>query len=152
MTEIAVDVEFVGFADNALLATVTDIGVLLRNLGHFSLLVGGAALLLVLACADTPSLAGVIGAVFCCFLGGGLCLSNGQMGAISEFPQAAGSASAVFGFLQTAMAALAGYVVGQSYDATLMPTALAMCAAALVSLGGLVLLLLVSRHRPSTRE
>ncbi|MFZ1834491.1 MAG: hypothetical protein WAU27_16880, partial [Pseudomonadales bacterium] len=112
----------------------------------------GAALLLVLACADTPSLAGVIGAVFCCFLGGGLCLSNGQMGAISEFPQAAGSASAVFGFLQTAMAALAGYVVGQSYDATLMPTALAMCAAALVSLGGLVLLLLVSRHRPSTRE
>lgn len=112
----------------------------------------GAALLLVLAWADSASLAGVIGAVFCCFLAAGLCLSNGQMGAISEFPQAAGSASAVFGFLQTAMAALAGYVVGQTYDATLMPTALVMGAAALVSLGGLVLLLRVSRRRPLTRE
>jgi DHA1 family bicyclomycin/chloramphenicol resistance-like MFS transporter len=101
----------------------------------------GSGLLLCLAIAELQVLAAVIVAVFCCFLGSGMCLSNAQMGAISEFPMSAGGASAVFGFLQTAMASLSGLVVGQAYNSTLMPTALAMSGGALLAVAGYRLLL-----------
>jgi DHA1 family bicyclomycin/chloramphenicol resistance-like MFS transporter len=100
----------------------------------------GVAVLCALALWQLHSLAGLITAIFCCFLGAGLCLANSQMGAISEFPLAAGGASAVFGFIQTVMAALSGYVVGQAYDGTLMPTAMTMSAAILLSACGYLLL------------
>ncbi len=105
----------------------------------------GSGLLLGIAIAELNSLGAVIAAVFCCFLGSGMCLSNSQMGAISEYPMAAGGASAVFGFLQTAMASLSGFIVGQAYDGTLMPTALAMSGGALLSVAGYALLVRAQR-------
>jgi len=100
----------------------------------------GVGMLCLLAFVGTPAVHSVILAIFCCFLGGGLCLSNAQMGAISEFPMAAGGASAVFGFVQTAMASMSGWVVGQRYDGTLVPTALTMSACVFISLCGYLLL------------
>jgi MFS transporter, DHA1 family, multidrug resistance protein len=100
----------------------------------------GVAMLATLAFGAVHSLAAVIVAIFCCFFGSGLCLSNAQMGAISEFPMAAGGASAVFGFMQTGMAAFSGFVVGQTYDGTLVPTALTMGIGVLVSACGYLLL------------
>jgi len=100
----------------------------------------GALLLLVQGVWLEPSLGGVLLGVFCSFLGGGLCLPNSQMGAISEFPMSAGGASAVYGFVQTAMASGFGWLVGQSYDGTLLPTAAIMAFGALCSLTGYLLL------------
>jgi DHA1 family bicyclomycin/chloramphenicol resistance-like MFS transporter len=62
------------------------------------------------------------------------------MGAISEFPQSAGAASAVFGFVQTASAASTGFVVGQLYDHSLRPTAFTMLASVGVAALGFLLL------------
>jgi DHA1 family bicyclomycin/chloramphenicol resistance-like MFS transporter len=78
--------------------------------------------------------------VFCSFLGGGLCLPNSQMGAISEFPMSAGGASAVFGFVQTAMASAFGWLVGHTYDGSLLPTSIIMTAGALCAVTGYLLL------------
>jgi DHA1 family bicyclomycin/chloramphenicol resistance-like MFS transporter len=80
--------------------------------------------------------------------GCGLCLPNAQMGAISQFPQAAGGASAVFGFLQTAAAAFAGLLVGQLYDNSLRPTAFIMLGSVCVAACGLVLLKRAPRGAP----
>jgi DHA1 family bicyclomycin/chloramphenicol resistance-like MFS transporter len=131
-----------GYMGGALLSSVlvTRIGIR-RTLGRgVAVNLAGIGLLCALAFGPAQPLLAVILAIFLCFLGSGLCLSNSQMGAISQFPMAAGGASAVFGFVQTAMAATSGYVVGQSYDGTLVPTALAMtCAVLLSALGYLVL-------------
>jgi DHA1 family bicyclomycin/chloramphenicol resistance-like MFS transporter len=62
------------------------------------------------------------------------------MGAISEFPMSAGGASAVYGFVQTAMASGFGWLVGQTYNGTLIPTAAIMMFGALCSLTGYLLL------------
>jgi DHA1 family bicyclomycin/chloramphenicol resistance-like MFS transporter len=108
------------------------IGVAVALLGTLALALG--------AVLGEPGLVAVIGAIVVVFVGTGLCLSNAQMGAISEFPQAAGGASAVFGFLQTCSAAASGFVVGQLYDASVRPTAFIMLAAILVATGGVLLL------------
>lgn len=131
-----------GYMSGAFLSSrlVTRIGIR-RTLGcGVAVNVLGVSLLCALAFGGSQALPAVIFAIFCCFLGSGLCLSNSQMGAIAEFPMAAGSASAVFGFLQTAMASASGYVVGQRYDGTLVPTALTMASAVLLSLLGYLLL------------
>lgn len=119
---------------------VQRIGILRTLLCGVCTAICGAAVLCALAVWQLHSLAGLILAIFCCFVGAGLCLANSQMGAISEFPLAAGGASAVFGFVQTVMASLSGYVVGQAYDGTLMPTAMTMSAAILLSAVGYLLL------------
>lgn len=63
---------------------------------------------------------------YLCFFAGGMIIANSQMAAISMFPQAAGSASSLFGFIQASAAALSGYVVGHFYNDSLLPTALVM--------------------------
>ncbi len=52
----------------------------------------------------------------------------------------AGGASAVFGFVQTAMAAGFGWLVGHAYDGSLFPTAVIMTFGAACSLAGYRLL------------
>ena len=100
----------------------------------------GALALALCALQPVPTLAPVLVAVLGVFFGTGLCLANAQMGAISEFPHAAGGASAVFGFMQTCAGAASGFLVGQLYDASLRPTAFAMLAAVGAAAGGFVLL------------
>ena len=71
-------------------------------------------------------------------------LPQTMAGALANFPSMAGSASALFGFTQMAVAATVGALVGHFHDDTplVMAGIIAACAiAALVSF-----LLLVQRH------
>jgi DHA1 family bicyclomycin/chloramphenicol resistance-like MFS transporter len=99
-----------------------------------------AGLLLLLALFDVYRLMPVLFAFFLVFMSGGLCLSIGQMGAISELPQDAGKASSVFGFLQITLAALLGYLVGLFYNDTLVPTAIGVTVAILLSATGYLII------------
>ncbi len=96
----------------------------------------GAALLLVLAVGEIYALVPVLLAFFLVFMASGLCLSISQMGAIAEMHAAAGKASSVFGVLQVAFAAGLGFLVGLFYDDTLLPTALGIGTAMLLSFAG----------------
>jgi DHA1 family bicyclomycin/chloramphenicol resistance-like MFS transporter len=100
-----------------------------------------AGLLLVLAIFDVYRLMPVLFAFFLVFMTGGLCLSISQMGAISELPNDAGKASSVFGFMQITFAALLGYLVGLFYNDTLVPTAIGVSAAILLSATGYLIIL-----------
>jgi DHA1 family bicyclomycin/chloramphenicol resistance-like MFS transporter len=96
----------------------------------------GSLLMLALALGHVLLLGPVLLSAVLSFLGGGLVLSNAQMGAISEFPMNAGGASAVFGFSQNLAGATAGWAVGQLWNATLLPMACTMLAGSLLALGG----------------
>ncbi len=102
--------------------------------------VGGALFMLAQGLWIEPTLPGVLIGVLLSFLGGGLCLANSQMGAISAFPMNAGGASAVFGFVQTAMGAGFGWIVGHAYDGTVLPTGITMTTGALLAVTGYLLL------------
>jgi len=104
-------------------------------LGQLAGLLAGA-LLLTLAIFEVNRLTPMLVAFFMVFMAGGLSLSISQMGAIAELPEAAGKASSVFGFLQIAFASLLGYLVGLFYNNTLMPTAVGVVLAALMSAAG----------------
>ncbi len=106
-----------------------------------------AGLLLVLALYDVYRLIPVLFVFFLVFMSGGLCLSIGQMGAISELPKDAGKASSVFGFLQIMLAALLGYLVGLFYNNTLVPTAIGVTVATLLSATGY--LIVRNAHDPN---
>ncbi len=95
-----------------------------------------AGLLLTLAIFEINRLAPMLLAFFMVFMAGGLSLSVSQMGAIAELPEAAGRASSVFGFLQIAFASLLGYLAGLFYNNTLMPTAVGVMLAVLMSAAG----------------
>jgi len=99
-----------------------------------------AVLLLILAIFELNHLAPILLAFFMVFMAGGLSLAVSQMGAIAELPEAAGRASSVFGFLQIAAASLLGYLVGQFYDNTLMPTTVGVILAMLISTAGYMII------------
>lgn len=100
----------------------------------------GALCFAACAAGAAPGLGPVLGSVFLAFAGCGLCLPNAQAGAIGEFPAAAGGASAVFGFVQTASAATTGFLAGQLYDHSLRPTATLMLGAVCVAVVGTLML------------
>jgi len=99
-----------------------------------------AALLLILAIFEINRLAPIMLAFFTVFLAGGLNLAISQMGAIAELPEAAGRASSVFGFLQIAFASLLGFLVGQYYNDTLVPTTIGVMLAMLLSASGYMII------------
>jgi DHA1 family bicyclomycin/chloramphenicol resistance-like MFS transporter len=73
--------------------------------------------------------------------GFGITLPNATAGAISPFPHMAGVASALLGFFQMAMAALASVAVAVLYDDTALPMALVLCATAIVAVFARVVLI-----------
>jgi DHA1 family bicyclomycin/chloramphenicol resistance-like MFS transporter len=97
-------------------------------------------LLMMLALFEVHRLIPVLFVFFMVFMMGGLCLAISQMGAISELPGHAGKASSVFGFLQISFAALLGYLVGFFYNNTLLPTAIGVTVAFLLSLTGYLII------------
>lgn len=99
-----------------------------------------AALLLVLAIFEIHRLAPIMLAFFMVFMAGGLSLAVSQMGAIAELPEAAGRASSVFGFLQIAFASLLGFLVGQFYNDTLVPTTVGVIVAMSLSATGYIII------------
>lgn len=104
------------------------------------------ALLLILAIFEINRLAPILLVFFMIFVAGGLSLAVSQMGAIAELPEAAGRASSVFGFLQIAFASLLGFLVGQFYDDTLVPTTIGVTVAVLLSGAGY--LIIRKTHHP----
>lgn len=93
---------------------------------------GIAMLVLVLARADSPL--GLLTPMMVFTLGLGLVLPQGQAGALSPFPQMAGSAAALMGSLQFAIASVVGAVGGHGFDGTALPMALSLAATGLASL------------------
>ena len=67
--------------------------------------------------------------------GNGITLPNAQAAAINEFPQYAGSASGLTGFLQMAISAVAAQAVAWIYDGTAFPLLVMMLCASALSLG-----------------
>ncbi|MBK52409.1 MAG: Bcr/CflA family drug resistance efflux transporter [Gammaproteobacteria bacterium] len=66
--------------------------------------------------------------------GNGITLPNAQAAAINEFPQYAGSASGLTGFLQMAISAVAAQAVAWIYDGTAFPLLVMMLCASALSL------------------
>jgi len=85
-----------------------------------------------LALADVPHLAAVLAPVFVFMVGAGLTLPNAMAGAVGPYPMMAGLASALVGFVQMAVAAAIGLMVGHLHTGTQLPM---MGAIGLVALG-----------------
>ncbi|MDG2250448.1 MAG: multidrug effflux MFS transporter [Gammaproteobacteria bacterium] len=66
--------------------------------------------------------------------GNGITLPNAQAAAINEFPQYAGSASGLTGFLQMSVSAIAAQLVALIFNGTVYPLLFLMLAAAIISL------------------
>ena len=89
--------------------------------------------------ADTLPIETLAMSSFGIFFGIGLTSANASMGAVSLFPKTAGAASAVFGFVHATIAAASGFLTGQLYDGTLVPTASVMLACSVIGLLGIPL-------------
>ena len=63
-----------------------------------------------------PTVAGLVGPVFLYLIGAGLMLPNAMAGAMGPFPDRAGAASALLGFVQMLFAACLGVGVGHYHD------------------------------------
>lgn len=67
-----------------------------------------------------------------------------QAGAVALFPRTAGTAAAWMGFIVQTSAAMVGLALGATWNGTIFPMAIVICAAGAGSL--LVALALVRRH------
>ena len=97
-----------------------------------------AALLIVLVSANASAhlhAMAALSSIF--FLGVGLTASNASMGAISEFANKAGSASAEYGFTHALLASAIGAVAGLLYQGRLLEPALIMLGCAILAFSGL---------------
>jgi DHA1 family bicyclomycin/chloramphenicol resistance-like MFS transporter len=101
-------------------------------------LAGG--ILATLAWIGVATVPSVIGPMFCYALGLGLVFPNALAGAIAPYPQMAGTASAVVGFVQMTGSAVYAMAVGHFYDGTLRPMTTAVGIAGIAALTGFWLL------------
>ena len=88
-----------------------------------------------------PAAIAVVGPMTLFLAGVGLMMPNAVVAAIAPYPRAAGTASALMGFLQMAMAAILGALVGHFHNGTAIPMGVALVAATaaiLLSFYGLV--------------
>lgn len=67
--------------------------------------------------------------------GNGISLPNAQAAAINQFPEMAGSASGLTGFLQMGFSAVAAQLVALLFNGTVYPMLLLMLIAAIISMG-----------------
>lgn len=103
---------------------------LTRQLGHdrmiaigLGLALAGSLSMAAFAFMGMETVASIILPMMLVMAGVGMVLPNGMAGAIGPYPQMAGSASALLGFVQMGLAALAGIAVGQLADGTAKPMA-----------------------------
>jgi DHA1 family bicyclomycin/chloramphenicol resistance-like MFS transporter len=73
------------------------------------------------------------GPIFFLGLSHGLIQPPVQSGAVAPFPHAAGAAAALLGFIMMLVATLVGIWIGASYNGTVYPLTLTICACALAS-------------------
>lgn len=102
---------------------------------------GGAMALVLLAQSPVLQTAALAGACWLVFFGIGLTFANASMGAVSLYPREAGAASAAYGFVHANLAAVVGLIAGDTYDGSLVPTALVMLGCALGAVVGLLMTL-----------
>jgi len=108
--------------------------------GAFSLTGGG--LMVLHAWLGWQSVAGLMGPFYVFILGHGIHQPCGQSGAVGPFPQAAGAASALGGFLMMAAAFATGLWLGAANDGSAMPMATSIaCWSMLTALSAWVLVL-----------
>ncbi len=88
-----------------------------------SITVLGASLMLVLVWSEWVHPLAVIGPMMLYLFGHGITSPLCMMGAVGPFPKLAGTASALFGFIQSAVAAVVGQVAMRFYDGTGMTLA-----------------------------
>lgn len=96
-----------------------------------------------------PSVWGLIGPVFLYLIGAGLMLPNAMAGAMGPFPERAGAASALLGFVQMLFAAGLGILVGQLHDDSGRSMTFAIAA---VGLGAALTVRALARRRSETLE
>ncbi|MDL0430832.1 Bcr/CflA family multidrug efflux MFS transporter [Marinobacter sp. TBZ242] len=106
--------------------------------------VAGGGLMAALATAQVYSVWAVILPQTLFMMGVGMVLPQTMAGALANFPQMAGSASALFGFTQMAVAAIIGMLVGHFHDGTSLVMAAVIATCAIAALASY--LLLVQRH------
>jgi len=110
----------------------------LTNLGG-----GGAMAVLAWAGVAVPSatgIAAVVGPMVVYMIGMGIVMPNAQAGALGPYPQIAGAASALAGFLQMTVAAAVGTALGLLYDGSAVPMASLIAAMGVATLLSFVLL------------
>ncbi len=95
-------------------------------------LVGGGSMA-VLALAGVYHVLAVIPSHAVFLAGVGIIMPQTMAGAIAPFPQCAGSASSLFGFIQMTTAALMGAAVGQFHDGTSRSMAVSIAVAAIAA-------------------
>lgn len=91
---------------------------------------------LALAVAAPPSWPAVVGPMLLFMAGAGFTLPTAMALAVGPYPQKAGLASALLGFLQLLFASLVGFAVSAAYDRTALPM---MTSLLLTCLGALLL-------------
>lgn len=107
-----------------------------------------------LAMAGIATLAAIMAPVFVFMVGFALVMPHATAGALSPFPEMAGTASALLGFFQLGVGSSVAILVGAFADGTQMPMTVAMAVAGLVSLAGfgLVVAWNAGMGPPSTTE
>jgi DHA1 family bicyclomycin/chloramphenicol resistance-like MFS transporter len=88
--------------------------------------------------------AAILAPMFTFMIGAGLMMPNAQAGALGPFATMAGAASALMGFFQMGLAAVAGILVARLDDGTQFPMMAMICIAALVAAAAYWLL--IYRH------
>ncbi len=96
--------------------------------------IGGILLAMVIQLLGFKQPVALFAPIALAVFGNGITLPNAQAAAINEFPQVAGSASGLTGFLQMAVSAVAAQSVALIFNGTAFPLLLMMFAAASLSL------------------
>ncbi|HAJ76070.1 MAG TPA: multidrug transporter [Gammaproteobacteria bacterium] len=99
-----------------------------------SIAILGISLAFVLQIAGVKHPIALFAPIALAVFGNGITLPNAQAAAINEFPQYAGSASGLTGFLQMAVSAVAAQKVALIYNGTVYPLLIMMFSAAVLSL------------------
>ena len=106
---------------------------------------GGLAMVAAVALGVTNALSLVL-PITVYIVGLGLAMPQAMAGALTPFPQQAGAASSLLGFVQQVVASMAGIVVGQLLRSSALPLAIVIAA-----LGALTLVLALVNCTPTPR-
>lgn len=107
-------------------------GVVIASLA--AMVLGGLAL------AHVQTIAAILLPMIGIYLAAGLILPNGTAAAITPHGRVAGSASALLGFIQMAVASAAGWLVGRLHDGTTLPMSVTTAVMLFIGLASFMLL------------
>lgn len=129
---------------------------LTRRLGLDRVLLIGTALATVsggagaaLGVAGVQAVAAVVAPTALFFFACALIIPNGTAGAMGPFPSKAGAVSALLGFLQMALGATAGWLVGLLHDGTTLPMTLTI---GIMGTASFIAYMLIVRGAPEIAE